>query len=386
MIGGFLGAGKTTAVIKFAQWLRDIKGLRVGIITNDQAEGLVDTALAKRDSFITSEIAGGCFCCRSDELLKATDSLRDQIKPHVFIAEPVGSCTDLVATVSLPLMKIYKKDYDIAPMAVLIDPFRALGIVERFSDAPKCAARSGSFSEEIDYIYVKQLEEAEIIVINKLDVVPRHRLERLKELLEGVYPDARLLAVSARTGQGLEDWFEMLLAGSLNVSRVMDVDYERYGRGEAKLGWFNGKYLVQAQGASDFDGNTLLMQFAHAVRTRFLSHGTEVAHLKVSLASGASEAADSDIGAVQWVASERDPEMTIGLAAPIHEGVFTINIRAEDDPDRISQTVDEVLSYFKTVRFLTVHAKHFRPGQPKPIFRVADPRDSGRMPISMPLS
>ena len=45
MIGGFLGAGKTTSILQFAQWLTD-RGLKVGLVTNDQGGSLVDTALA----------------------------------------------------------------------------------------------------------------------------------------------------------------------------------------------------------------------------------------------------------------------------------------------------------------------------------------------------
>ena len=44
MVGGFLGAGKTTAILNVAETLRR-RGLRVGLITNDQSYGLVDTAM-----------------------------------------------------------------------------------------------------------------------------------------------------------------------------------------------------------------------------------------------------------------------------------------------------------------------------------------------------
>ena len=46
LLGGFLGAGKTTCLVALAEWLRG-RGLRCGIITNDQGEGLVDTASAR---------------------------------------------------------------------------------------------------------------------------------------------------------------------------------------------------------------------------------------------------------------------------------------------------------------------------------------------------
>src|SRR6186713_1163458 len=98
MIGGFLGAGKTTAVAALAHWLTK-QGLRVGLITNDQGSELVDTAMLRARGFSTEEIPGGCFCCRFNSLVDAASKLTEATRPAVFIAEPVGSCTDLVATV-----------------------------------------------------------------------------------------------------------------------------------------------------------------------------------------------------------------------------------------------------------------------------------------------
>src|ERR1039458_8964026 len=98
MIGGVLGAGKTTAVGRLASRLTE-QGLRVGLITNDQGRNLVDTAMLRSQQFATEEIPGGCFCCRFNSLVEAAHKLTERSRPEVFIAEPVGSCTDLVATV-----------------------------------------------------------------------------------------------------------------------------------------------------------------------------------------------------------------------------------------------------------------------------------------------
>lgn len=100
MIGGFLGAGKTTALGKLAQRLAG-RGLRVGLITNDQGRNLVDTAMLRAQGFATEEIPGGCFCCRFNSLVDAAAKLTERSRPDVFIAEPVGSCTDLAATGNL---------------------------------------------------------------------------------------------------------------------------------------------------------------------------------------------------------------------------------------------------------------------------------------------
>lgn len=76
------------------------------MITNDQAQGLLDGALAEELSLPVREIAGGCFCCRSESLVEVLNRLSADSQPQVFLAEPVGSCTDLVATVSLPVEQI----------------------------------------------------------------------------------------------------------------------------------------------------------------------------------------------------------------------------------------------------------------------------------------
>src|SRR5712675_2243518 len=124
MIGGFLGAGKTTAVGKLAQQLSE-QGCRVGLITNDQGRNLVDTALLRSQGFATEEIPGGCFCCRFNSLVDAAGKLTESMRPDVFIAEPVGSCTDLVATATYPLRRMYGDSFSIAPLSVLVDPTRA---------------------------------------------------------------------------------------------------------------------------------------------------------------------------------------------------------------------------------------------------------------------
>ena len=79
MVGGFLGAGKTTAILKLAEHLRK-QGHTIGLITNDQGTGLVDTAMARAGEFPVEEIAGGCFCCRFDSLVEASRKLMETIR------------------------------------------------------------------------------------------------------------------------------------------------------------------------------------------------------------------------------------------------------------------------------------------------------------------
>src|SRR5882762_2851133 len=227
MIGGFLGAGKTTSVARLAERLT-AAGKRVGLITNDQGSALVDTAMLRSRGFATEEIPGGCFCCRFNSLVDAAHKLTVATRPDVFIAEPVGSCTDLVATVTYPLRRIYGDDFSIAPLSVVVDPIRALRVFGLES--------GGKFSEKVLYIYRKQLEEADIIAVNKLDLLDATRQRTLRDKLTLEFPRAEIFEVSARQGDGLEAWFSRLTASEQVARAAMEVDYALYAEGEALLG------------------------------------------------------------------------------------------------------------------------------------------------------
>ena len=98
VVGGFLGAGKTTLLLSAAREL-ERRGLRSALILNDQGEALVDAEYASLHGLRHGEVTGGCFCCRFSDLVHVMDDLR-RFSPDVIFAEPVGSCTDLIAAVS----------------------------------------------------------------------------------------------------------------------------------------------------------------------------------------------------------------------------------------------------------------------------------------------
>src|SRR5687768_15930607 len=128
MVGGFLGAGKTTTLARLARFYME-RGQKVGLVTNDQAQDLVDTHNLREQGFPVEEVAGACFCCKFDDLLEKVSSLEANERPDVLLAEPVGSCTDLVATVVQPLKELYGQRFNVAPYAVLFKPSHGLKIL-----------------------------------------------------------------------------------------------------------------------------------------------------------------------------------------------------------------------------------------------------------------
>src|SRR5579864_6113570 len=160
MVGGFLGAGKTTTLARLARHYLG-RGRRVGLVTNDQARDLVDTTSLRAQGFPVEEVAGACFCCRFDDLVGKVGRLEQAERPDVILAEPVGSCTDLVATVVQPLRDLYGERFEVAPYPVLFKPSHGLRILKNEA--------GGGFSHKAAYIFKKQLEEADAVVINRID-------------------------------------------------------------------------------------------------------------------------------------------------------------------------------------------------------------------------
>jgi G3E family GTPase len=188
VVGGFLGAGKTTLLLRAASVL-EAQGHQVALITNDQGQDLVDTSLARLQKVPTAEVVGGCFCCRFDDFRSALQAMQASVQPDIILAEPVGSCTDLMATVLRPLQQQYSHDYAIAPFTVLMDANRSLS----------------GFPAEVSDLYKWQLGEADAIALNKTDLWSRADMDDHVDYLRAAYPNKRVFRLSAHTGDGIED-------------------------------------------------------------------------------------------------------------------------------------------------------------------------------------
>ncbi len=361
MIGGFLGAGKTTAVGRLARRLAD-RGVRVGLITNDQGRNLVDTAVLRAQGFATEEIPGGCFCCRFNSLVDAARRLAGSARPEVIVAEPVGSCTDIAATVTYPLRGLYGENFTVAPVSVLVDPIRALRVFG--------LEEGGSFSEKVLYIYLKQIEEADLVVITKCDLLDGKRLEALRGAISAMFPGKEILAVSAREGTNLEAWFDRITSTEQVARTAMTVDYGVYADGEALLGWLNCTADVGARQA--FEADVFLKEVVGAIHERLRRAGGEVAHLKLTLSPQGGVA--GGVAAVNLVRSDFVPETSHLLAERVTGGQLIINLRGEAAPDVLGAAVREGLaaaaSKFPALEATLDQLEHFRPGKPTPTHRM----------------
>ena len=324
MIGGFLGSGKTTALLRLAR--RYVaRGLRVGIITNDQGEELVDTATFRTAGFATEEIPKGCFCRRFDELLAAAGRLQDGHQPDVLLAEPVGSGTNLVHTVINPLKDVYADRFTVAPYVALLDPQRALKALTGKGGA--------GLSAKVMYLFKMQQNEADIVAINKVDTLNREQQDDLRELVARNFPKAEVMLISARTGEGF-DCLEAVLDGDapagLNAIDPAGFDRPAVADANEQLAWLNAAWKVTAP--HGFEPDRLLLDLGEAILSALAE--AEPAHVKMILRRG------DDLAVANLISSDGPPELSRPFTGSMTDGILVVNARVEVDPSILRERVE----------------------------------------------
>lgn len=361
MVGGFLGAGKTTLLARLAKFYQE-RGERVGLVTNDQAQDLVDTHSLRAQGFAVQEVPGACFCCKFDELIDTVGRLQSDQRPDVILAEPVGSCTDLVATVVQPLKDLYEDRFEVAPYSVIFKPAHGMRILKDDS--------GGGFSAKAGYIFRKQLEEADAILINRVDELQPGAVREITDLIETHYPGTPVLPVSARTGHGFSAVTSLLEQQGHFGQKILDIDYDIYAAGEAEMGWLNSSVLVRA--GQPFALDDLLLGIVERLGKQFGPQGIEVGHLKV-IGLG-----DTSFGVANLISSSTLAELSLPSRDHLTEANVIVNARVVMDPTQLEHAVRETVA--DVCRNLAAEpefrkTQSLRPGRPTPTHRYPESAD-----------
>jgi hypothetical protein len=340
LVGGFLGAGKTTLILAAARELQR-RGLRSAMVGNDQGKDLVDSRYAALSGMRSGEVTGGCFCCRLSELIDAIGDLREHA-PDVIFAEPVGSCTDLSATVLRPLLA-YSDTYQVSPLTVLVDPLRAWSMLQADADP------------DMRFLFHKQLQEADLVCFTKSDLSP--------EYPETAAPHVRQL--SAKTGQGIAGWLNEVLSGTIATGdQALVIDYSEYARAEAALAWLNLRAVFEPRGGG-LSPAMLLGPLLDRIDSSLTAEHVSIAHLKAIVTSptGFIKAAICGNGQEPMV----DGDVNASPAARLE---LLLNLRAVGEPSQVRKIVEREL------HALNSGPSHFavdcfRPAAPIPERRIA---------------
>ena len=352
-VGGFLGAGKTTAIQALARIFAQ-QGLKAAAITNDQAAGLVDTLFLANAGVPAEEVAGSCFCCNFKGLAEAIQHSIKTAAPDVILAEPVGSCTDIVATVIRPMRALMKDQVDVLAYSVLVEPDRWVELADK------------SAPWSMKYLFDQQLQEADFIVLTKLDTLPAEHAQELLQAMAGQNPGSQVLGIAALRGEGLDHWRHVVQTTPPGERWLKAIDYRKYAAAEAEMGWLNGTAtLTFPAPVEGKDISAALVEgFGQAIR----KHHGSIGHMKL-LAVGPTGSVK-----VGLTHATEKPEVEGTFTAPLSQLQLTINIRATLSPGDLAAIVHEVIDHLKESKQAVADISTlntFRPGEPRPTHRYA---------------
>lgn len=203
VLSGFLGAGKTTLLNHV---LGNREGLRVAVIVNDMSEVNIDAALVRGGEAALSrteerlvEMTNGCICCTlRDDLLEEVDRLAREGRFDYLLIESSGISEPMpvAATFSFP-----RDDGatlgDLARLDTMVTVVDAAGFLPELDGGDELVARGLAPYEDdertVSDLLMDQVEFADVIVLNKLDLVGPDEARRLRATLSRLNPEARIV-------------------------------------------------------------------------------------------------------------------------------------------------------------------------------------------------
>ncbi len=351
LLSGFLGSGKTTA-IQYAcnELIKQQK--KAGVITNDQGISLVDGDFFKHLNIPNRQVVNGCFCCNYDDLDKSIQSLITTNKPDIIFAESVGSCTDIVATVMKPLFNFYPHtDITFSTFADV----RLLRILLK--------ENTQVFDESVRYIYFKQVEEAQVIIVSKIDLTDNETLLQIQQIMNEKYGDKIILYQNSFDPISIQQWLHVLDTQLLEKPSSLQIDYDVYGDGESKLAWHDQAIEIYSPNYNALQAAIDLMR---TIYQNILLNKYPVGHLKFLL-NGEKKISftyDSQGELMDAIENKKDNLATL-----------LINARVETSPEMLSHLMSEGIkeTEIKSNCKITVKSlASFQPGFPSPTYRIEE--------------
>lgn len=200
VLSGFLGAGKTTLLNHI---LRNRDGLRVAVIVNDMSEVNIDAEQVRRDVALHRgrdeliEMSNGCICCtlRADLLEQISALARQQRFDYLLIEStgisepmPVAETFAFLDAQGFSLSELARLD----TLVTVVDGSRFEALLE----SPGMVAREDAPTRHLTDLLIEQVEYANVILVNKLDLIDEPGYQAVHAILAGLNPSARIIPMA----------------------------------------------------------------------------------------------------------------------------------------------------------------------------------------------
>jgi len=240
---------------------------------------------------------------------------------------------------------------------VVVDPLR----YQEFARALEYQASES----DLGYLYRLQLAEADVLALNKLDLIGHDEANRLAAALRALAGEVPVVAYSALRREGIDQLIELWTAPHPASDKRIDVDYERYAAAEAQLGWAN--LVLDVRAATPFPPGQWIHALLQRIAHRCQQQEFQIGHVKIALLNG------TDIAKGSILSEAASPQVDMPGAGPVHHGRVTINARVACTPSDLRRVLEEATGEVARTFDCQVHDSHrevFTPARPVPTHRM----------------
>jgi G3E family GTPase len=344
LVGGFTGSGKTTAIHNACSILK-YKKITSSFIQDEQADFIPDSNPVKKMGAPFARMTGGCSCCNYNRLDMQIEKLRKESNPSVIFAEYSGTCTNLISSLLKPLKEYKGEKFEAVNFSTFVD---AELLLLHLQGEPI------PLSFEHKYIWEKQIEEAEILVVNKTDLLSECEMEALELFVKDHFPSKQVLFQDSFDLYSLEkNWLEVI--GRPKEIKANDKVQSKDSDPEAGLAMLDEEIeIITTDGSAVERAYIFMTSLAEDLVQRMLS----VAHFQFFLSyngqsSNISYTALLDKNA--FAANAFDKSNSVDLL---------INARVHTSPRELRKIFFEELNQFKSLEGATVKEKFLSYFQP----------------------
>ena len=277
IVSGFLGAGKTTGMLALSRSVNARYG-SAAILANDLgADNIVDADFCAESEVTTDCVAGDCICYQHEALVDKLRRLAGRGADVVFSDIP-GCGIGALEHVYLQLRENEGDEFELLPFTCVVDPERLKMLMPEPEEL--------NLPSELRFLLDAQMAEADLIVLNKIDTIEAEQREKCLALIRTLRPDTPLMAMSARTGEGVDAVTDYVMTHTSKAER-RDIGYgsEAFIAAESRLSWYNRRVWFEQREDKNLDFNAVLGEVFERVRAALRAAGGNVPHLKI-FASG----------------------------------------------------------------------------------------------------
>ncbi len=331
---GFLGSGKTTSMIAFSNSINRRNLGTAAILVDDLgADNITDYEFTATSGVITLDISGDCICYQHENLVDKLHRLED-IGASVIFSDIPGLGIGALDNVYLQLNEKEPGEFDLMPFFCLVDPERVRMIMPENADI--------NLPAELKFLLKAQLAEADIIVLNKIDTISDERKNEILKFLQTGYPSAKIMSMSAVSGEGVDDVVDYILNNTAPAKhREIGYGSEDFVAAESRLSWYNRRIFMEQRDEKNIDYNAVITDIFEEIRKGLRKSGGNVPHLKMF-------AADSDLDRTDFfkaslIGIDYDIEYAHKLDRQYTALSLVINARAAAGSEIMTNVVDEAL-------------------------------------------